>query len=84
MVGKSLAEIIRKAKKTDFYKSMGFTDAESHIDDKYGVDIDDICKVSDIMPQEMKEKYSLVLEKTERENQDNYTFIGYLALSKIK
>ena len=84
MVGKSLAEIIRKAKKTDFYKTMGFTDAESHIDDKYGVDIDDICKVSDIMPLEMKEKYSLVLEKTERENQDNYTFIGYLALSKIK
>ena len=84
MVGKSMAEIIRRVKKTDFYKTMGFQNAESHIDDKYGVDIDDIFKVSDILPQEMKEKYSIVLEKTDVENQENYTFIGYLALSKIK
>jgi hypothetical protein len=84
MVGKSMAEIIRRVKKTDFYKTMGFQNAESHIDDKYGVDIDDIFKISDILPQEMKEKYSIVLEKTDVENQENYTFIGYLALSKIK
>jgi hypothetical protein len=79
-----MSEIIRRVKKTDFYKTMGFQNAESHIDDKYGVDIDDIFKVSDILPQEMKEKYSIVLEKTDVENQENYTFIGYLALSKIK
>ena len=84
MVGKSMSEIIRRVKKTDFYKTMGFQNAESHIDDKYGVDIDDIFKISDILPQEMKEKYSIVLEKTDVENQENYTFIGYLALSKIK
>lgn len=84
MVGKSMAEIIRRVKKTDFYKTMGFKNAESHIDDKYGVDIDDIFKVSDILPQEMKEKYSIVLEKSEVENQENYTFIGYLAISKLK
>ena len=84
MVGKSMAEIIRRVKKTDFYKTMGFKNAESHIDDKYGVDIDDIFKVSDILPREMKEKYSLVLQKSDVENQDNYTFIGYMALSKLK
>ena len=84
MVGKSMAEIIKKAKKTEFYKTMGFKNAESHIDDKYGVDIDDVFKVNDILPQEMKEKYSMVLEKTEVENQENHTFIGYLAISKIK
>lgn len=84
MVGKSMAEIIRRVKKTDFYKTMGFKNAESHIDDKYGVDIDDIFKVSDILPQEMKEKYSIVLEKSEVKNQENYTFIGYLAISKLK
>lgn len=84
MVGKSMAEIIRRVKKTDFYKTMGFKNAESHIDDKYGVDIDDIFKVSDILPQEMKEKYSIVLQKSEVKNQENYTFIGYLAISKLK
>ena len=84
MVGKSMAEIIRRVKKTDFYKTMGFKNAESHIDDKYGVDIDDIFKVSDILPREMKEKYSILLEKSDVKNQDNYTFIGYMALSKLK
>ena len=84
MVGKSLSEIIRRVKKTDFYKTMGFKNAESHIDDKYGVDIDEIFKVDDILPQEMKEKYSIILEKSGIENQENYTFIGYLALSKLK
>lgn len=84
MVGKSMAEIIRRVKKTKFYKTMGFKNAESHIDDKYGVDIDDIFKVTDILPQEMKEKYSIVLEKSKVENQENYTFIGYLALTKLK
>ena len=84
MVGKSMAEIIRRVKKTEFYKTMGFKNAESHIDDKYGVDIDDIFKVTDILPEEMKEKYSIVLEKSKVENKENYTFIGYLALSKLK
>lgn len=84
MVGKSMAEIIRRVKKTEFYKTMGFKNAESHIDDKYGVDIDDIFKVTDILPEEMKEKYSIVLEKSNVENHENYTFIGYLALSKLK
>lgn len=84
MVGKSMAEIIRRVKKTEFYKTMGFKNAESHIDDKYGVDIDDIFKVTDILPEEMKEKYSIVLEKSDIENQENYTFIGYLALTKLK
>ncbi|QOW11794.1 DUF1543 domain-containing protein [Kaistella flava (ex Peng et al. 2021)] len=84
MVGKSMAEIIRRVKKTDFYKNMGFKNAESHIDDKHGVDIDDIFKVNDILSLKMKEKYSIVLEKTEVENQENYTFIGYLAISKLK
>jgi hypothetical protein len=84
MVGKSIAEIIRRVKKTDFYKNRGFKNAESHIDDKHGVDIDDIFKINDILPIQMKEKYSISLEKNEDKNQKNHTFIGYLAISKIK
>ena len=62
MVGTSMPEIIKRVKQTEFYKTMGFKNAESHIDDKYGVDIDDIFRVEDIFPAEMKEKYSIVLE----------------------
>lgn len=83
MVGKSLAEIIQRVKKTEFYQTMGFPSAVSHIDDKHGVDIDDIYKVNDILPAEMKEKYSLILEKSPVKTQGNFTHIGYLKIDKI-
>ncbi|WP_312344670.1 DUF1543 domain-containing protein [Chryseobacterium binzhouense] len=83
MVGNSMAEIVKKAKKTQFYKTMGFEGAVSHIDDKHGVDIDDIFKVNDILPQKMKEKYSIVLTKSETENQENITNIGYFKIDKV-
>lgn len=83
MVGSSMAIIVKKAKKTQFYKTMGFEGAVSHIDDKHGVDIDDIFKVNDILPQKMKEKYSIVLTKPEAENQENITKIGYFKIDKV-
>ena len=69
MVGKSMGEIVKRVKQTEFYKTMGFKNAESHIDDKHGVDIDDIYKISDLLSKEAKEKYSIILEKTDAENQ---------------
>ena len=78
MVDISLGEVIKRVKKTDFYQNMGFKGAESHVDDKYGVDIDDIFSVQDILPQNMKDKYSILLEKSEEKNQENPMHIGYL------
>lgn len=83
MVGKSMGEIVKKAKSTEFYKTMGFENAVSHIDDKHGVDIDDIFNVNDILPEKMKESYSIVLEKSNAENQENVMGIGYLKIDKI-
>ncbi len=81
MVGKTMGEIVKRVKQTEFYKTMGFKGAESHIDDKHGVDIDDIYNVHDILPQQMKENYSIVLEKSQVENQDNLIKIGYLKVN---
>ena len=83
MVGNSMAEIVKKAKNTHFYKTMGFEGAVSHIDDKHGVDIDDIFNVHDILPQKMKEQYSIVLKKSTSNNQLNPTETGYLKIDKI-
>lgn len=83
MVGTSMSEIIKRVKQTEFYKTMGFKNAESHIDDKYGVDIDDIFRVEDILPTKMKEKYSLVLEKTDATLSANPMKVGYFKLSKL-
>lgn len=80
VVAKSMGEAIQRAKRTEFYKTMSFKGAESHVDEKYGVDIDDIFKVTDILPKKMKEEYSISLEKSHAENQQNFTKIGYLKL----
>ncbi len=80
MVGKTMGEVIRKVKQTEFYQNMGFAGAESHVDDKHGVDIDDIYKINDLLPKKMKEKYSIILEKSVSENQENFMKIGYLKI----
>lgn len=84
MVGKTLGEVVKKAKATEFYNTMGFKGAGSHIDEKFGVDIDDIFSVNEILPEEMKQKYSLKIRKSNEEKQQNHTFLGYLMLDKIK
>jgi len=83
MVGSSMGEVVKRVKETEFYKTMGFENAVSHIDDKHGVDIDDIFNVNVILPQAMKEKYSIILEKSDVDNQENPMGLGYLKLDKI-
>ena len=80
MVGKTLGEVVKRAKQTEFYKTMGFEGAVSHIDDKHGVDIDDIFEISEVLPKMMKEKYSIFLQKSSEEHQENLTKIGYIKL----
>ena len=62
-VAENLAIASKNAKSTTFYKHCGFKGATSHIDDKYGVDVDDIYNVTDILNDHYKEHYSLKLDK---------------------
>ena len=80
IVGTSLSEVNKRVKQTPFYKTIGFQNAVSHIDDKHGVDIDDIYNVNDLLSEISKEKYSIILEKSEAENQENVMKIGYLKI----
>jgi hypothetical protein len=49
-------------KQTEFYKTMGFANAVSHIDDKHGVDIDDIYNVNDLLSEIPKKNIPLSLK----------------------
>ena len=80
----AMLDLVKALTTADFYKSMTFKNAVSHIDDKFGVDIDDLIKVDDILPSSMKEKYSILLKRSEAEVQENAMHIGYLKISKIK
>ena len=76
------SEAITQAKQTAFYKHTGFKGATSHIDDKYGVDVDDIYEIEDILPAGMKEKYTLQIVRSSTGKEDEL-HIGYYKLSKL-
>ena len=82
VVAKTKAEAIKKAKQTTFYKHYGFKGAESHIDDKYGIDVDDIHNVEDILSEKFKSQYRLKITKTNIISEDE-KHIGYLKIDKI-
>ncbi|MDE3143443.1 MAG: DUF1543 domain-containing protein [Bacteroidota bacterium] len=73
---------IQKAKETAFYKHTGFAGATSHIDDKYGVDVDDVYEIEDILPDTAKEKYSIVLAASDSIANDEL-HLGYFKLDKL-
>ena len=85
LTGTSLAEVTKKAKKALFYKHFNFKGGgESHIDDKYGVDVDDIHNVKDVLPLELKEKYELKISKNTSSIIEDELHIGYVKLDKLK
>ncbi len=76
-------DAIKQAKQTAFYKHTGFKGATSHIDDKYGIDVDDIYEIQDILPASLKTKYNIVLEKSHGEVAEDELHIGYVKLSSL-
>ena len=82
-VSNTKAEAIKKSKQTTFYKHCGFKGATSHIDDKFGIDVDDIHEIDDILSEDFKSKFQLKITKSSSDVGDE-KHIGYLKLEKIK
>lgn len=80
-IAPTMGKAIKAAKKTSFYKHVGFKGAESHIDEKYALDVDDMHKVEDILAPHLKERYSLHITKTAHHMEDEL-HIGYLKLKR--
>lgn len=74
-------EAVRESKQTTFYKHMGFGKAGSHIDDKYGVDVDDIYAITDILPAIYRTQYDLMI--TPGEGDADLIHLGYFKLDKL-
>ena len=77
------SEAIRKAKATAFYRDTGFKGAVSHIDDKYAVDIDDVCRVSSMLPAESASTFTIRLLPAGEAHPGDPLHLGYLQLWKI-
>lgn len=73
---------IVKSKASAFYLHTGFKGATSHIDDKYGVDVDDIMEIEDILDPYEKEKYTIQISPTSNSSEDDM-HLGYFILTKL-
>ena len=73
---------IQQAKQTAFYKHTRFKGAESHIDDKFGVDVDDIYEIADILPAGLKENYRIKLTPRSTGGADKL-HLGYFKLANL-
>ncbi len=52
---------VKKAKDTFFFQNNRFGKAASHIDEKYGIDVDDIHQIDDMLTPSHKTKYKMII-----------------------
>lgn len=77
-------EAIKAAKQTAFFRHTGFKGANAHIDDKYGVDVDDIYAIRDILPPDVKNRYSLLLTPAPPGTPEDEIRLGYFKLDTVE
>ena len=77
------AEAVNISKQTAFFKHTGFKGATAHIDDKFGVDVDDVYEIHDILPPAVKEKYSLLVSPANSLADDELN-LGYFKLTMFQ
>lgn len=76
------AAAIQDAKKTVFFKTNSIKGANAHIDEKYGIDIDDIYRVEEILSPVYKEKYHIQILPDGGLPEDEI-HLGYFKLDKL-
>lgn len=78
-------EAINKAKQTAFFRHTGFNVASAHIDDKYGVDVDDIYEIKDILPPHVKRQYKIWINPAVNDSlAGDEMHLGYFKLSMLE
>lgn len=82
-VSANITTAIKKSKKTAFYKHSGFKGADSHIDEKYGIDVDDMHKVGDLLSAEDRLKYKLKFSELAQPHEEDKLHLGYLIFKKL-
>lgn len=76
------AQAVQDAKKTVFFKRNTIKGANSHIDEKYGIDVDDIYKIEDILSPALKSSYKIEISPGSALPEDQI-HLGYFRLEKL-
>jgi Domain of Unknown Function (DUF1543) len=83
VVAENKARAIQQAKTSAFFKHVTFKDAPSHIDDSYGIDVDDCYEIQDILPQYLKEAYQIHIENAPLNCKEDEMYLGYFKLDRF-
>ena len=76
------SDAIAFSKQTAFFKHTHFEGANSHIDDKYGIDVDDLYEIQEILDPVSSSKYHVLLTKDSSAEEDTLQ-LGYFKLSEL-
>lgn len=76
------AAATKAAKATVFYQHNHFGKAVSHIDDRYGVDVDDIYEIEELLSPAQKGKYRIEITPMAGLPEDEY-HLGYVKLPEV-
>ncbi len=76
------ASAIQDAKNSVFFKTNSIKGANAHIDEKYGIDIDDIYRVEEILSPVYKEKFHIQITPDSALPEDEI-HLGYFKLNKL-
>lgn len=84
-VGENFPEAKEFAIKTAFFKHTGFEGALAHVDDKYGIDVDDASPVKEIPPSYLTDLYSIDIEVLKkRTRKKDKIHLGYQLYEKLR
>lgn len=75
-------QAIQEAKKAIFFTTNSTKGANSHLDEKYGIDVDDIYCIEDILSPLLKEKYQIDIQPCSDLPEDQI-HLGYFKLNKL-
>ena len=79
------SEAINLSKQTAFFRHTGFKGATSHIDEKYGVDVDDVYEIADILGSDLKERYGILVTPAKEDSiAEDEIHLGYFKLSMFQ
>ncbi|MBC7934833.1 MAG: DUF1543 domain-containing protein [Rhizobacter sp.] len=78
------AAAIKASRQTAFYKHTGYKTAPSHVDDKYGIDVDDSYEIRDVLGHNFNELYTVHLTKATGEVKEDIIELGYFKISSLK
>jgi hypothetical protein len=76
---------IQDARKAAFFKTNTIASvkgANAHIDDKYGIDVDDIYKIEEMLPASHKDKYHIEITPVSDLPEDE-VHLGYFRLDRL-